>query len=213
MLTILLLPVLFVCGLILCYFTPSKFLSWVSLLFPVAVFKKVVAPFKKVVAPIRAPTQKRTHMDKAELEMVFATFDKNGDGSITKRELQESLENLGLFVTKKQISTMVGKFDSNQDGLIDFEEFCALYESMVKREETGEEGKELDDLKEAFDVFDENGDGLITADELGLVMASLGLNRGAEDCKNMIKKVDKDGDGKVNFEEFKLMMQSRTSPT
>ncbi|XP_068652843.1 calmodulin-like protein 7 [Aristolochia californica] len=168
---------------------------------------------KVVAAPTRDPTTNISHIDKEELEMVFATFDKNGDGSITKRELQESLEDLGLFVTEEQISTTVEKFDSNKDGLIDLQEFCILYESMVKGEEDGGEGKELDDLKEAFDVFDENGDGLVTAEELGLVMASLGLNRGAEDCKNMIKKVDKDGDGKVNFEEFKLMMQSRTSPT
>ncbi|XP_068648985.1 calmodulin-like protein 3 [Aristolochia californica] len=204
MLTLFLLPVLFICGLV-CFISPSKFISWVYDLLPMA--RKVVA------APTRATITKRSQIDKAELEMVFATFDKNGDGSITKLELKESLENLGLFVTKEQISTMVEKFDSNQDGLIDLEEFCALYESMVKGEEDEGEGKELDSLKEAFNVFDENGDGLITAEELGLVMTSLGLNRGAEDCKNMIKKADKDGDGKVNFEEFKLMMQSRTSPT
>lgn len=61
-------------------------------------------------------------------------------------------------------------------------------------------------------MFDGNNDGLITKEELGLVLTSLGLKEGnyiEEDCKEMIKKVDVDGDGMVNFDEFKIMMKSR----
>jgi calcium-binding protein CML len=70
--------------------------------------------------------------------------------------------------------------------------------------------EEEDDIKEAFNVFDQNGDGFISGEELSAVLSSLGLKHGKtlEDCKNMIKKVDVDGDGMVNFKEFKQMMKA-----
>ncbi|KAL3632028.1 hypothetical protein CASFOL_025012 [Castilleja foliolosa] len=134
------------------------------------------------------------------LRDVFATFDKNNDGYITKHELSESLQNIGILAGDKDVTDMVEKVDSNGDGLIDFDEFCQLL--------NGDE--EDEDLKEAFDVFDGNKDGMITVDELGLVLSSLGLSEGdkIEECKKMIRNVDIDGDGMVNFDEFKLMMKS-----
>ncbi|GFP88689.1 calmodulin-like protein 7 [Phtheirospermum japonicum] len=137
-----------------------------------------------------------------ELRDVFATFDKNSDGYITRHELSESLRNIGISAGDKDVADMVEKVDSNGDGLIDFDEFCQIFDEK-EEEEDG-------DLKEAFDVFDGNKDGLITVDELGLVLSSLGFSEGKkiEDCKEMIRKVDMDGDGMVNFDEFKKMMKS-----
>ncbi|KAF8389131.1 hypothetical protein HHK36_025817 [Tetracentron sinense] len=193
------------------YLPPKKFLAWFgSLILPdnsSAISTTTVMETKEI---------KGTH-DKAELERVFATFDKNGDGCITKQELGESLRNIGLFITDKEVADMVEKLDSNGDGLIDIDEFFELYESLGSRgEASGKDGlKENDgeeDLKEAFDVFDGNGDGLISVEELSLVLSSLGLKKGMriEDCKEMIKNVDIDGDGMVNFSEFKQMMKSGT---
>ncbi|XP_026447937.1 calmodulin-like protein 7 [Papaver somniferum] len=165
---------------------------------------------------------------KMELERVFATFDKNGDGFITKQELGESLKNIGLFSDEIEVDSMVAKLDVNGDGLIDIDEFCELYDSIMgkkkKREKKlGEEQEEDEDdddvddeeevMKEAFDVFDGDKDGLISVEELGIVLKSLGLKQGmkVEECKEMIRKVDMDGDGMVSFDEFKLMMKSGTN--
>ncbi|KAB1213307.1 Calmodulin-like protein 7 [Morella rubra] len=64
-------------------------------------------------------------------------------------------------------------------------------------------------MKEAFNVFDQNGDGYITGEELRSVLSSFGLKQGRtmEDCKKMITKVDVDGDGRVDYREFKQMMK------
>lgn len=147
------------------------------------------------------------------LRGVFATFDKNNDGYITKLELRESLEKIGIWAGERDVDDMVEKVDFNGDGLIDFDEFCKLYESINGGGEAeGQEGGGGDgdeDLREAFEVFDGNKDGLITVEELGLVLSSLGFSEGKkiEDCKEMIEKVDIDGDGMVNFDEFKKMMR------
>ncbi|XP_071716783.1 calmodulin-like protein 3 [Rutidosis leptorrhynchoides] len=152
---------------------------------------------------------------KAELKSVFATFDKNKDGFITKQELSDSLKNIGISTSEKDVLEMVQKVDVNGDGLIDFDEFCELFESMMSQED--ENSSKLDqedgDLKDAFDVFDGDKNGLISVEELGLVLDSLGFKEGKklEDCKKMISKVDIDGDGMINFYEFKNMMRNGVS--
>jgi len=48
------------------------------------------------------------------------------------------------------------------------------------------------ELREAFRLFDIDGDGKITTDELGTVMKSLGMNPSAEQLRDMIDEVDID---------------------
>ncbi|KAL0918000.1 hypothetical protein M5K25_013115 [Dendrobium thyrsiflorum] len=146
-------------------------------------------------------------MDSAELKRVFQLFDRNGDGRITKKELSDSLHNLGIHIPDDELQSMIDNIDVNGDGCIDIDEFGVLYQNIMD-DQRGDEDEE-EDMREAFKVFDQNGDGFITVDELRSVLSSLGLKQGrtVEDCRKMIKKVDVDGDGKVDYKEFKQMMK------
>ena len=137
---------------------------------------------------------------------MFQMFDKDGDGRITKKELNDSLKNLGIIIPEKELWQMIDKIDVNGDGCVDIEEFGELYKTIMV-EEDDEMGEE--DMKEAFNVFDRNGDGFITVDELKAVLSSLGLKQGKtlEECRKMIMQVDVDGDGRVDYKEFKQMMK------
>ncbi|RLN25368.1 putative calcium-binding protein CML35 [Panicum miliaceum] len=71
-----------------------------------------------------------------------------------------------------------------------------------------------DDLMEAFRVFDADGDGRITAEELRAVMeAILGGGCSLDDCRRMIGGVDADGDGFVGFQDFARMMMNAAPTT
>ncbi|PON47744.1 Parvalbumin [Parasponia andersonii] len=70
--------------------------------------------------------------------------------------------------------------------------------------------QEESDLSEAFKVFDEDGDGYISARELQVVLGKLGFDEGNEigRVEKMITSVDRNQDGRVDFFEFKDMMRS-----
>jgi len=66
--------------------------------------------------------------------------------------------------------------------------------------------KDIHDLKEAFSLFDSDGDGVVNAIDLGRVMHDLGQDPTYSDLLTMIKEVDADGNGTIDFSEFMSMM-------
>ncbi|PPQ76260.1 hypothetical protein CVT26_009849 [Gymnopilus dilepis] len=60
--------------------------------------------------------------------------------------------------------------------------------------------------RDAFSSFDKNGDGTITASELGMVMRSLGRNATDQDIQDILSKIDKDHNGTIEFSEFVDLM-------
>ena len=68
--------------------------------------------------------------------------------------------------------------------------------------------EEVAKLWEAFKVFDADGNGGISTEELGEVMRSLGQSPSKTELRDMIKAVDVDLSGTIDFEEFKTLMVS-----
>ncbi|CAK9826074.1 unnamed protein product [Anthophora retusa] len=76
---------------------------------------------------------------------------------------------------------------------------------------------QMKEFREAFKLFDKDGDGSITKEELGRVMRSLGQFARAEELRTMLQEIDIDGDGNVSFEEFVEIVSNiganETAPT
>lgn len=79
----------------------------------------------------------------------------------------------------------------------------------VDFEKTALSEQEVEKLWEAFKVFDEDGSGAISAEELGQVMRSLGQSPTDIELRDMIKEVDVDLSGTIDFEEFKALLVSK----
>ena len=72
--------------------------------------------------------------------------------------------------------------------------------------------EQVAEFKEAFSLFDKDGDGGINPKELGQVMASLGDDNATEaELQAMIDQVDADGHN-IDFPAFCSLM-ARTMPT
>jgi len=73
--------------------------------------------------------------------------------------------------------------------------------------------EQIAEFKEAFTLFDKDGDGNITTKELGTVMRSLGQNPTEAELKDMIEEVDADVNGTIDFPEFLTMMARKMQDT
>ncbi|KAL5009277.1 hypothetical protein ScPMuIL_014858 [Solemya velum] len=139
----------------------------------------------------------------AEFKEAFSLFDKDGDGTITTKELGTVMRSLGQNPTEAELQDMINEVDADGNGTIDFPEFLTMMARKMKDTDSEEE------IREAFRVFDKDGNGFISAAELRHVMTNLGEKLTDEEVDEMIREADIDGDGQVNYEEFVTMMTSK----
>uniref|UniRef100_UPI000CD7E245 K-GECO n=1 Tax=Entacmaea quadricolor TaxID=6118 RepID=UPI000CD7E245 len=139
----------------------------------------------------------------AEFKEAFSLFDKDGDGTITTKELGTVMRSLGQNPTEAELQDMINEVDADGDGTFDFPEFLTMMARKMSYRVTEEE------IREAFRVFDKDGNGYIGAAELRHVMTDLGEKLTDEEVDEMIRVADIDGDGQVNYEEFVQMMTAK----
>ncbi|XP_069464523.1 calmodulin-2 isoform X1 [Ambystoma mexicanum] len=139
----------------------------------------------------------------AEFKEAFSLFDKDGDGTITTKELGTVMRSLGQNPTEAELQDMINEVDADGNGTIDFPEFLTMMARKMKDTDSEEE------IREAFRVFDKDGNGYISAAELRHVMTNLGEKLTDEEVDEMIREADIDGDGQVNYEEFVQMMTAK----
>ena len=95
---------------------------------------------------------------------------------------------------------MFQSVDSDKSGFIDYTEFIVATVNT-------EEFQSNEFLQAAFKMFDKDGSGTISADEIKAVLG-FGGNVDGEAMNNIIKQVDANGDGDISFDEFTQMMKS-----
>ncbi|RNA20015.1 Calmodulin [Brachionus plicatilis] len=65
---------------------------------------------------------------------------------------------------------------------------------------------QLNEIREAFDIFDRDKSGSISVKEMERVFKSLGIQASREEIRLVVKEMDIDGDGEISFEEFVRVM-------
>lgn len=73
--------------------------------------------------------------------------------------------------------------------------------------------EQISELREAFSVFDKDGDGSITVHDLTEVFKAMGQNINVADATRMVAEADLDANGTVDFPEFLTMVASRMHGT
>ena len=128
----------------------------------------------------------------------FRATDSDGSGMIDYTEFCEVLQ----VDPSPQVEKLFQLFDKDRSGQIDVREF------MIGLQNYTGAGKD-ERLKFAFTVFDEDGNGVITKQELIKILKA---NHMATHDREVMRKADtimaqadKDGDGVVDFDEFVII--------
>lgn len=144
------------------------------------------------MATVELEKKVMTEEEVTKLWEAFQVFDADGSGAISAEELGQVMRSLGQSPSETELRDMIKEVDVDLSGSIDFEEFKTLILSQ--------QGDRKSRLKLAFSVFDEDGSGRITANEMHSVMSQFGVTD--QELKEMINEVDSDGGGSIDFEEF-----------
>jgi calcium-dependent protein kinase len=136
------------------------------------------------------------------LTEVFKTIDKNGDGKLSVDELIEMYsQTMGLEEARTEAEKIMKEVDSDNNGFIDYSEFLRVSLDSKKILST-------QNLQKAFQMFDKDGSGKISAKELKSV-----LNGGKQSDEGiwneLVGAVDLDGDGEIDLNEFQELILAK----
>jgi len=139
-----------------------------------------------------------------KINQIMDAFNSLADhnGIVQTRRLGELMKALGENPTKEEVQDMINEVDKDGQGVVKFPEFLTMMATKL-------DGLVAEDeIREAFCVFDIDGNGYISRSELKAVMMNLGEKMSDEECMSIVEEADIDGDGQINYEEFCLLMTS-----
>lgn len=136
----------------------------------------------------------------SKLKSVFLKLDKNNDGKLSFEEILEGfIEVFGKTGAENVVELIFKKCEKEKNEFISYDEFIA---ATIDKTNLLSEKK----LEAAFKLFDRNGDGFISPNELKEVLGGDGFFPESY-WMSIIKEVDENGDGEISFEEFKHLME------
>ncbi|KAF9562539.1 calmodulin-like 3 [Mortierella alpina] len=144
------------------------------------------------------------------IKQQFNALDHDGDGFITDAEFLEALKNTNRNPQDYDSQKFFTDADKNKDGKISFSEFVEACDKLglgvgtpISGEPTKKDPQEVEKI---FNNFDLDGNGSISAKELGKVLSGQGESLTDAQLNDMIKAADTNNDNKVDREEFAKMI-------
>lgn len=187
-----------------------------------------IASTTATVRPATSASNPNADLSKNQLEEIreaFDLFDTDGSGTIDVRELRIAMRALGFEPRKEElqqlVSSVTGGGGSTSAGssaqpavgasagnmtsdVITFAQFVQIMTHKMSQRDSREE------MLKAFVLFDTDGTGKISFQNLKRVAMELGENMADAELQEMIDEADRDGDGEVSEEEF-LRLMKKTS--
>ncbi|XP_011307330.1 troponin C, isoallergen Bla g 6.0101-like [Diachasmimorpha longicaudata] len=139
----------------------------------------------------------------ALLKKAFDAFDQAKKGCIGTDMVGTILAMLGYELSEETLAEIIAEVDEDGSGELEFEEFCTLAARFLVEEDTEAMQQEL---REAFRLYDKEGNGYITTDVFRDILHELDDKLTNEELDLMIEEIDADGSGTLDFDEFMEVM-------
>ncbi|XP_055600322.1 troponin C-like isoform X1 [Uranotaenia lowii] len=140
----------------------------------------------------------------AIMRKAFQMFDTTKSGFIETIKISTILNTLGQQFDEGELQAMIDEEDPEDTGKVNFDGFASIAANFLIEEEDAEAMEK--ELKEAFRLYDREGNGYITTSTLKEILAALDDKLSNDDLDGIITEIDQDGSGTVDFDEFMEMM-------
>jgi Ca2+-binding EF-hand superfamily protein len=135
----------------------------------------------------------------------FEKYDSDGSGALDQSEIAGILGDLGLDVMDHVVWELMGYFDRDNSGLIEFSEFQSLMDTIRRRH--GFCTSDYVALVAAFEKFDCDGNYQLDVKEFSTLLAYQGYSMPDITADIVINGMDKDVQGKLSLREFLYAMR------
>ena len=140
------------------------------------------------------------------LKLCFNLFDTKKQEYLDADDLEDILRVFGFRPSKEELQEILEEIDEDGSGEIEFGEFCQLCAKFLVEEPDEETMKA--ELKDAFRLYDKEGNGFITTGQIREIFKEVDPNIKDEDLDDVIDEIDEDGSGNLDFEAFCRLMLS-----
>jgi len=163
----------------------------------------------------------------------FRRFDANGDGLVSPHEFRHALSQMGIPLQDEELAVLIARVDINSDGMLSYEEFLTQLFVAARDPSIARVGQLFVDhyaaqdvaasslwsrvskafqdrgvpLRQVFALFDADGDGVVSRQELSEAFRLMRLGLDDGDVERMLRDIDLNEDGKVNIHEFVNRLQ------
>merc|ERR1712066_372664 len=141
------------------------------------------------------------------LKVCFDLFDTNKQDFLSGDDLGEIMRAMGFRPTEEELADLLHEVDEDGSGEIEFGEFCQLCATFLVEDPDIETMRK--ELKDAFKLYDREGQGFITTETLRGLIAELLAPLTDEELEGILDELDEDGSGSMDFDEFCEMMMTK----
>ncbi|CAD8125723.1 unnamed protein product [Paramecium sonneborni] len=145
-----------------------------------------------------------TNQEKDDLLKIFQEIDKNGDGTVSKEELYQAYLKIhkgDKLAAQTIVEELFPQLDANGSGIVDFSEFIT---ATINKEKSLSRQR----IEQSFKLFDLDGNGLITKQELNELFDE---EIDEEMWQEILDQCDNDNDGMINLNEFINLLENKIS--
>ncbi|KAG5887562.1 Troponin C [Gonioctena quinquepunctata] len=139
----------------------------------------------------------------AILRKAFQMFDTKKCGYIETIKIATILNTMGQLFDEMELNNLITKNDPDRTGQVNFDGFCDIATHFLEEDDAESTQQEL---KEAFRLYDKEGNGYITTATLKEILRALDEKITGRELDGIIAEIDTDGSGTVDFDEFMEMM-------